>query len=150
MKKQHRGRHLAAGRRREPKELTWGDCGSRRKLAAAAERCPLVQQWHGARETSSGKFGPREIVDGRRNWPQPAGGSSRVQKWHDAGDTVFWDAVMRGRRSNRYDGRIRPGIDLQEEPGKDGRAGGDNWCARKAPMEPGTETSWSSYVWEAE
>jgi hypothetical protein len=35
MMKRHRGRHLAAGRRGEPKKLTRGDCGSRRKLAAA-------------------------------------------------------------------------------------------------------------------
>jgi hypothetical protein len=34
MKKRQMGRHLAAGRRGEPKELTRGDCGSRRKLAA--------------------------------------------------------------------------------------------------------------------
>jgi hypothetical protein len=33
--KQHRDRHLAAGRSGKPKELTRGDCGSRRKLAAA-------------------------------------------------------------------------------------------------------------------
>jgi hypothetical protein len=26
-----------------------------------AERCPIVQQWHGTREMPSGKFGPREI-----------------------------------------------------------------------------------------
>jgi hypothetical protein len=35
MKRWHRGRHLAAGRRRERKELTRGDCGSRTKLASA-------------------------------------------------------------------------------------------------------------------
>jgi hypothetical protein len=34
-KKRHKGRKQAAGRRREPKELSRGDCGSRRKLAAA-------------------------------------------------------------------------------------------------------------------
>jgi hypothetical protein len=31
MKKRHRGWHLAAGRREEPKELIRGECGSRRK-----------------------------------------------------------------------------------------------------------------------
>jgi hypothetical protein len=36
--KQHRGRRLPAGRRGEPKELTRGDCGSRRKLAAACRK----------------------------------------------------------------------------------------------------------------
>jgi hypothetical protein len=39
-----------------------------------AGRCPVVQQWHGVRETSSGKFGSRETVDHGRNWPQLAGG----------------------------------------------------------------------------
>jgi hypothetical protein len=38
MKKRYRGRHLAAGRRREPRELIRGDCGSRRKLAAACRK----------------------------------------------------------------------------------------------------------------
>jgi hypothetical protein len=36
--KQHRDWHLAAGRRGEPKELTQGDCGSRRKLAATCRK----------------------------------------------------------------------------------------------------------------
>jgi hypothetical protein len=38
MKKWHRGRHLAAGRRVKPKKLTQGDCGSRWKLAAACRK----------------------------------------------------------------------------------------------------------------
>jgi hypothetical protein len=38
MKTQHRGQHLAAGRRREPKELTRGDCGSQGMLAAACRK----------------------------------------------------------------------------------------------------------------
>jgi hypothetical protein len=38
LRKRHRGRKLAAGRRGEPKELTRRDCGSRRKLAAACRK----------------------------------------------------------------------------------------------------------------
>jgi hypothetical protein len=38
MKKRHRGRHLAAGRLGEPKELARGDRGSGRKLAAACRK----------------------------------------------------------------------------------------------------------------
>jgi hypothetical protein len=38
MKKRHRGRHLVAWRREETKELTQGDYGSRRKLAAACRK----------------------------------------------------------------------------------------------------------------
>jgi hypothetical protein len=37
-KKRHRGPKQAAGRRGEPKELTRGDCGSRKKLAAACRK----------------------------------------------------------------------------------------------------------------
>jgi hypothetical protein len=37
-KKRHRGRHLAAGRCGVPKELTRGDCGSRRKLSATCRK----------------------------------------------------------------------------------------------------------------
>jgi hypothetical protein len=79
-----------------------------------------MQQWDGARETSSGKFGPREISDRRRNWPQLTGRHT-VQKWHSIRDTV-----MKDRQSNRDGGRIRPEINLQEEPEKDGRSGRDN------------------------
>jgi hypothetical protein len=38
LRKRHRGWNLAAGRRGEPKELNRGDCGSRRKLAAACRK----------------------------------------------------------------------------------------------------------------
>jgi hypothetical protein len=38
LKKRHRGRKLTAGRRGEPKELTRGNCGSWRKLAAARRK----------------------------------------------------------------------------------------------------------------
>jgi hypothetical protein len=38
MKKRHRGRRLAAGRREGPKVLTRGICASRRKLAAACTK----------------------------------------------------------------------------------------------------------------
>jgi hypothetical protein len=37
-KKWHRGQKLAAGQRREPKELTRGDCRSQRKWAAACRK----------------------------------------------------------------------------------------------------------------
>jgi hypothetical protein len=56
--------HLAARRSGEPNVLTRGDCGFPRRLVAA---CSLMKQYHGAREISSGKFGPREIMDRGRN-----------------------------------------------------------------------------------
>jgi hypothetical protein len=40
LRKRYRGQKLAAGRRGEPKELTRGNCGSRRKLAAACKKVP--------------------------------------------------------------------------------------------------------------
>jgi hypothetical protein len=47
-KKRHRGQKLAAGRHGEPKELTRGDCGSRRKLAAACRKVSRRARvaWH--------------------------------------------------------------------------------------------------------
>jgi hypothetical protein len=47
-KKRHRGQKLAAGRRGEPKELTRGDCGSQRKLAAACRKMSrsAAVAWH--------------------------------------------------------------------------------------------------------
>jgi hypothetical protein len=38
MKKRHRGRRMAAGRRKKPKELTRRDCGSQWLLAAASRK----------------------------------------------------------------------------------------------------------------
>jgi hypothetical protein len=79
MKKQHRGQYLATGRREEPKELTRGDCGSWRKLAEKG--VPIVQQWHGTREKSSGKLRPTEIVDcaGSRHGDDPLCRSGTMQ-----------------------------------------------------------------------
>jgi hypothetical protein len=53
LKKPHRGRQVAAGRCGQPEGRTRGNCGSRKKLAAAGRKRPAVQEWHGARYTSS-------------------------------------------------------------------------------------------------
>jgi hypothetical protein len=42
--------------------------------------------------------------------------------------------IMKDRRSNRVDGRIRPGINLQVEPEKDGRSERDVGWIRKAAL----------------
>jgi hypothetical protein len=65
-KRRHRGKEQAAGRRGEPKELTRGDCGSLRKLAAACRKVSRRATVHGARGKSSENLGPTEIVDGGR------------------------------------------------------------------------------------
>jgi hypothetical protein len=64
-----------------------------------------------------------------------------VQKGHSARDMGVRDAVMKDHQLNRGGGGIRPGINLREEPGKDGHSEGENYCTSKAPVEPGTETS---------
>jgi hypothetical protein len=70
-KKRHRGGKLAARRRGGSKEFTRGDCGSRGSWLPPAGRCPVVKRWHGARETSSGKFGPGDTGDPGVTWPPP-------------------------------------------------------------------------------
>jgi hypothetical protein len=74
MKKWHTGRHLAVGQCREPKELIEETVDPEGSWLPPAGRCSIMQQWYGTRETSSGRFRPREIVDHRRGWPQLAGG----------------------------------------------------------------------------
>jgi hypothetical protein len=59
MKKRHRGRRIAAGRRDKPKELTEVIVNPGGGWLPPAGRCPAVQKWHGGRGTFLGKFGPR-------------------------------------------------------------------------------------------
>jgi hypothetical protein len=73
MKKQHRGWQPAARRRTEPHKLTEEIMDPEGSWLLPAERSLVMQQWHGARETSSGKYGPRETVDCERNWTQLTG-----------------------------------------------------------------------------
>jgi hypothetical protein len=56
------------GRKKRHKELTRGDCGSRRKLAAA---CRKVSRHAEVARRKRNVF--RKTVDRERNWPQPAG-----------------------------------------------------------------------------
>jgi hypothetical protein len=66
MKRRHRGQHLAAGRHGEPKELTQGECGSWRKLAATCRkvsRHAAVEQRKGnvfRKIQTQGNCGPRK------------------------------------------------------------------------------------------
>jgi hypothetical protein len=83
MKKRYRGRRLAAGRRREPKELIRGDCGSRRKLAAAYRKVSYraaVARLKGnifRVIRTQGNFGPRkELAAGTKKTKKP---STRLQ-----------------------------------------------------------------------
>jgi hypothetical protein len=79
IKKRHRGRHLPAGRRGKPKELTRGNPGSRRKLDAACRMmihraavgrhrghsCKGFDQVNVVQETR------KERTSGKRRWKAP-------------------------------------------------------------------------------
>jgi hypothetical protein len=114
-----------------------------------------VQQWHGAKGTSSRKIWPKESVHREKKWQQqeklPAlqdrnvrdetktmshqdtrkEGWHAVQKWHDKWKMPSGNSVPRTM--------------WYEEPGNDGLPDGDNWYARKAPRKPRIKTSWTSY-----
>jgi hypothetical protein len=70
-KKQHRGQHLAAVQRGEPKELTQGDCGSRRKFAATCRKVSSYAAVAWRKGNVFRKIRNREIVDWGRKWPSP-------------------------------------------------------------------------------
>jgi hypothetical protein len=78
-KKRRRGKKQAAGRCEEPKELTWGENGSQRKLAATCRKVFCHAEVARCKKKSSGKLGPREIVNRGRDWPQLAGKWPTVQ-----------------------------------------------------------------------
>jgi hypothetical protein len=57
-----------------------------------AGKCPVVQKWHGEKETASGKFGSRQVVNRGRNWPSHAEMMHRAKL-----------ARRRGHDRKRYD-----------------------------------------------
>jgi hypothetical protein len=63
LRKRRRGRHLAAGRRGQPKERTRGNCGSRKKLAVAGKK--ITHRAGVARRKGRGHEGP-SVEQGRR------------------------------------------------------------------------------------
>jgi hypothetical protein len=98
MKKRLRDRLLAAGRRGEPKELTRGDCGSRRKLAAAcrnvSRRAVVARRKRNffMKNRTQGNCGPRKkLVAARRRMTHstevPRGKGDFVTK-HSTRDNV--------------------------------------------------------------
>jgi hypothetical protein len=72
MKKRHRGRRVAAGRRGKPKELTRSDCGSRGLLAAACRKVSRRATVAWRKRNISGKIrtqgscGPRQALGAAR------------------------------------------------------------------------------------
>jgi hypothetical protein len=97
MKKRHRDQHVAEGRRREPKVLNRGNCGSRRKLAAACSSGTAQQKRlqggprkelaaAGRRMTHNTKTGrrreqDREIRPGRCGTRNPKGRAFGKRRW---------------------------------------------------------------------
>jgi hypothetical protein len=73
MKRRHTDRHIAAGRCGDPKELTRGDYGSRRKLAAASRKASRRIAVARCNRKVFRKIQTKEIVNRGRNLPQPAG-----------------------------------------------------------------------------
>jgi hypothetical protein len=106
-KKQHRGRYLAARRRGERKELTRGDCGSRRKVSRREAVAWLTRNFFRKIRTQ-GNCGPRkELAAADRRM-------TKSTKWHGARDST---------RTMWY-----------KNPGKDGHSGRDVRIARNATM----------------
>jgi hypothetical protein len=100
-------RHLAAQRlQKKQQERTQSKNGCRKDLVAARRgtddpSCSggTTQEIFFSQRTRLGN-----IANPARNWPQPAERSPDVHEWHGARDIITKD-----RRSNRDDGRIRPG-----------------------------------------
>jgi hypothetical protein len=80
----------------------------------------MAKKKHHQENSDPGKVWTMKGVHRRQN--------KDVQKWHGTRD-----AVMRDRWLNKDDGRIRPEINLQVEPEKDGRLGRDvGWIWKAA------------------
>jgi hypothetical protein len=81
-KRRHKGRKQAAERHGEPKELTRGDCGSRKKLAAACRKASrrATVAWR----KRNGNYGPRkEVTAAGRKVTRCAGQKRKVQNKDD-------------------------------------------------------------------
>jgi hypothetical protein len=118
-KKQHRGRKLAAGRCGEPKELTRGECGCRRKLAAA---CRKVSRRAAVARRKGNVF--RKIRTQENCGPCKELAVARSQMTHRSKVPLAGDMIARNTtKTVRY-----------EKPGKNGRSGRDVGKAQNATM----------------
>jgi hypothetical protein len=93
-KKQHRGRNQAAGQRGELKELTQGDCGSQRELAATCRKV-----FHHARMAwYKGNFDSGKLwtTAGIGCWQKD---DPPMQEWHDARKTSSENRTNRRKQT---------------------------------------------------
>jgi DNA repair exonuclease SbcCD ATPase subunit len=70
-RKRCRVQNLAAESHQKRTDRIWGNHGSRRKSAAVAGKCPVMQQWHGVREMFPEKFRQKTTVDCTWSWRPP-------------------------------------------------------------------------------
>jgi hypothetical protein len=83
----HGGRHLAVGRRRQPKKRTQGDGGSRKMLAAIRRRMT------------------RRAVHARRKGRSYKGPTVEKRRWKKRIRTMLYEKPLKDERSRRDDGR---------------------------------------------
>lgn len=112
-KKQYRVWHLAAGRRGKPKEMTRGNCGSQRKLAAACRKmtcCAGVAQHKGnvRKIQTQGKCGSwKELAaTGRMMTWQPGVAQRKGQGQDNVVQETQKGRTFRKRRWEKPEGRL--------------------------------------------
>jgi hypothetical protein len=127
-RKRRRVWNLTVERRQKPKERTRGYCGSRRKLAAACRKvsCGATVAWR--------KRNIRKIWTQGNCEPRKEFAAAGIRTALYAKVACARNEVMKDRRSNKDDGRIRPEINLQLQPEKDGCSGRDVGWIRKAAL----------------
>jgi hypothetical protein len=110
-RKRRRVRNLAAERRQKMKERTREISESRRKLTAACRKVSRREEVAWRKMNLFRNVRTLEKCGLRKEFA-----AARIRTTRCAKVARRNDAVMKDRRSNRDDGRIRPGIKLQEEP----------------------------------
>jgi hypothetical protein len=129
LRKRRRVWNPAAERRQKVKERTRGNSGSRRKLSATCRKVSRRAKVAWRKRNLMKKIRTLEKCGRRKEFAAAGIKTTAVQKWHGARNEV-----MKDRRSNKDDGRIKPEINLQVEPEKDGRSGRDFGWIRKAAL----------------
>jgi hypothetical protein len=109
-KRRHRGQKEAAGRHGEPKELTRGDCGSQKKLAAACRKASrrATVAWCKRnvfrKSWTHGNCGPRKVAAARKKVTHCAGhrckGNIPLYTWRIPKGGTFEKRCRKGPQCN--------------------------------------------------
>jgi hypothetical protein len=119
-KMRRRGRKQAAGRRGEPKELTVGECGSRKQLAAACRKVSrrATVAWRKRnifrKSRTQGNCGPRQELAAGRNMTRRAGMAQRegnLVREYSTRDNI----APRTRRGRTYEKRLWRGPECSND-----------------------------------